>query len=756
MNTVEKEKIVSSDTEKQKWVAPTFMAPLVLSLFIIGAAGLYFWGLFESQNVKLPTLRETEQGISLYDRNDKLLCTVHHDRDCEPVPLSKMSKYVREGVIASEDRHFYEHHGIDIGGMARAAVVNYKAKRIVQGASTVTQQLVRNLYLDKNDRSYQRKLKEAAMSVYVDTHYSKAKILEAYLNEVYFGDGVHGIERAAQHFFNKHAGQLNLSESAFLVGLIRQPSEMARPSNRQLALARRDKILRDLEVCGYISDNDLLSAHKTKLVFKSGPEKLRWPYYVSPVLEQVRRELGDKMWTQEWKVYTNLDPKTQALAESVLNKAIKNAPKGIDQGALVTMSVKDGAVLAIVGGVNDANHWNRALAAHTAGSIFKPFVYLAGLVQGTIEPETVINDAPLSVAADAFSKVWEPKNFDKSFHGWMTARNALAFSKNVCAARVAIETGLNEVICIARAAGLDAQLDPYPSLALGSCAVSPLNMTTAYATLARGGVFMQPQLVRAIRTESGKDYKVYQAVGSKQLDSEKVSQLVDVLQDVVRYGTGTRASLAGIPVAGKTGTADKGKDIWFVGFTPDTVTTVWAGNEHNKPIANKDVTGGKVMAGIWHQVMHGFYQSHPMPKGLSFPKPAHALISSVPQMYDLQMAVSTSAPALANEQSLTNRFAALQGNVVEYNALVKKVYDSGIAKVGDLMALNTALVSLREPTPGQWTDTAAASIDTTASAALPSQHPQVMRAASMNGDMGEIAPQPAQSQEIAGTSQMWQ
>lgn len=754
MNTLEKEKLLSSE-EQKKSVPPIFLAPLVLIVFVIGAISLFVWGRFESQNIKLPTLRETEQGISLYDRNDKLLCTVHHDRDCEPVPLDKMSKFVREGVIASEDRHFYEHHGIDIGGMARAAIVNYRAKHIVQGASTITQQLVRNLYLDKNDRSYQRKLKEVSMSVYVDTHYSKAKILEAYLNEVYFGDGVHGVERAAQHFFNKHANQLNLSESAFLVGLVRQPSEMARPSNRKLALGRRDKILRDLQICGYISDKELQDAQNTKLVFKSGPEKLRWPYYVAPVLEQVRKELGDNMWTQEWKVYTNLDPKAQALAESVLTKSIKNAPKGIDQGAMVTMSVKDGAVLAMVGGVDDDNHWNRALAAHTAGSIFKPFVYLAGLVQGTIEPETVINDAPLSVAADAFSKVWEPKNFDKSFHGWMTARNALAFSKNVCAARVAIETGLNEVISIARAAGLDAQLDPYPSLALGSCAVSPLNMTTAYATLARGGVFMQPQLVRAIKTEKGKDYKVYQSVGSQQLDSEKVSELVDVLQDVVKYGTGTRASLGSIPVAGKTGTADKAKDIWFVGFTPDTVTTVWAGNEHNKPIANKDVTGGKVMAGIWHQMMQGFYQSHPMPKGVSFPKPAHALISSVPQFYDLQMAASSSAPAQANEQSLLNRFSALSSNSTEYGALAKKVYDSGIAKLGDLMALNTALVSLREPSPSPWANSSDGRVDTTASAAAAQPGPAILRTASDDMD-DEMQPAGAsETQAIAGTSQMW-
>lgn len=754
MNTLEKEKLLSSN-EQKKWVPPIFLAPLLLIVFIVGAISLFVWGRFESQNIKLPTLKETEQGISLYDRNDKLLCTVHHDRDCEPVPLDKMSKFVREGVIASEDRHFYEHHGIDVGGMARAAIVNYRAKRIVQGASTITQQLVRNLYLDKNDRSYQRKLKEVSMSVYVDTHYSKPKILEAYLNEVYFGDGVHGVERAAQHFFNKHANQLNLSESAFLVGLVRQPSEMARPSNRKLALGRRDKILRDLQICGYISEKELQDAQNTKLVFKSGPEKLRWPYYVAPVLEQVRKELGDKMWTQEWKVYTNLDPKAQALAEAVLTKSIKNAPKGIDQGAMVTMSVKDGAVLAMVGGVDDDNHWNRALAAHTAGSIFKPFVYLAGLVQGTIEPETVINDAPLSVAADAFSKVWEPKNFDKSFHGWMTARNALAFSKNVCAARVAIETGLNEVISIARAAGLDAQLDPYPSLALGSCAVSPLNMTTAYATLARGGVFMQPQLVRAIKTEKGKDYKVYQSVGSKQLDSEKVSELVDVLQDVVKYGTGTRASLSGIPVAGKTGTADKAKDIWFVGFTPDTVTTVWAGNEHNKPIANKDVTGGKVMAGIWHQMMQGFYQSHPMPKGLSFPKPAHALISSVPQFYDLQMAASASAPAQANEQSLLNRLSALSSNNAEYNALAKKVYDSGIAKVGELMALNTALVSLREPAPNPWGNYNEVQVDTTASAAAAQPGPAILRSVSADMDDEMQASGASEAQAIAGTSQSW-
>lgn len=659
---------------------PNPLAPNIVFFLLFLFGWISLWDLFLIREVKLPTLKEAASGVKLYDRNDRLICTVHEDRDVEPVPFSKISPHLRNAVVAAEDRHFFDHIGVDPSSIARAFVANYKAGKIVQGASTIPQQLVRNLYLDPEDRSYSRKLKEAIMALNVSLHYSKDKILETYLNEIYFGAGAHGAERAAQKYFNKHAKDLSIAESAFLVGLIREPSRLSQERYRKDAMARSRDVLQDMKNEGFITDAELKQATGAVLNFKHGPERLRYPYYMGCVLTQVQQELGDKLWKNEWHIYTNLDMKAQQESEKILNKSIKSAPRGIDQAALVTMSLKDGAVLAIVGGVGEKTRWNRALAAHTAGSAFKPFVYLAAMIQGSISADTLINDAPLRVEQDKYSPVWEPKNFDGRYSGWTTVRNALAFSRNVCAARVALETGLGEVVRIAREAGIRTQMDPYPSLALGSCAVTPLNMTTAYATLARGGIQMAPRFIRRIENEKREKYHEYASPGSSEFDSEKVAQLVDVLRDVVRYGTGTRAALPGIAVAGKTGTADQSRDLWFVGFTPDTITTVWAGNDQNNAVKNKQVTGGRVMAGIWRQVMQSFYRTHKPPYGQDFANPVKAFISSVP--IDLSRYTS---------ESEGEQYSGLAVNGEAYPSYAKRINKTGIARAEDLVALRKVI-----------------------------------------------------------------
>lgn len=591
---------------------------------------------------ELPTLRETGKGVSIFDSNNHLLCTLHADRDRQPVPLSAISPNMRNAIVAAEDRRFYQHPGVDAQGIARALWMNYKAGRIVSGGSTITQQLARALYLDKEDKSIQRKLKEVFLSWDIDQQYSKAKILETYLNEIYFGGGVYGIERASNHYFNKRAAALSASESAFLAGIVRSPSILGAPRNRKAALARQLIVLKNMQECGYLSQDERTVAQSSRLAFKPGRHTVPHPYYVAYVMQIVQRELGDDLWRYNWNVYTHLHMKTQEAAESILGKGIASAPNGINQGALVTMSVKDGAILAIVGGVGKQaeNPWNRALFPHTAGSAFKPFVYLSGLIDGIIQPDTIVDDSPLTINDDPLPP-YEPKNFDGRFLGWMPVRSALAMSRNVCAARMAQEVGLTRVVEVAHAAGIKSQLDPYPSLALGACAVSPLDMTTAYATLARSGVRMEPQLVRRIHSDDTNRDKVFQATPRSDFPAEPVRQLVDAMQDVVRSGTGTQARLPGIAVAGKTGTADKSKDIWFVGFTPDTVTAVWGGNDKNVAVQGQHVTGGGVMAGIWRQYMTAFYRLHKPPTGIAFAAPSERLASSMPG-YDYYEPVTVS------------------------------------------------------------------------------------------------------------------
>ena len=325
---------------------------------------------------------------------------------------------MKNALLAAEDRHFYSHPGIDPSGVVRALWRNYRAGRVVAGGSTITQQLVRNLYLDKTDLSLRRKMKEAFLSWDVDHHYSKAKILETYLNEVYFGGGVYGVDRAAEHYFNKHAAHLTIAESAFLAGVIRSPSVLGAPENRKLSVAREQTIIGKMAEYGFISQAEAVQARSSPLIFKAGPNAVPYPYYVAYVMQVLQRRLGDDLWKYKWNVYTYLNVRTQQLAESTMNKGIKSAPHGIDQGALVTMFVKDGAVLAIVGGVGKSGDspWNRALFPHTAGSSFKPFVYLAGLIDGIILPDTMIDDAPL-VIEWAGSPKYAPRNFDGRFHG---------------------------------------------------------------------------------------------------------------------------------------------------------------------------------------------------------------------------------------------------------------------------------------------------------------------------------------------------
>lgn len=648
---------------------------------------------------ELPTLQDANKGVQFFDGNNKFLCTVRADRDREPVPLDKVSKSMRNALVSAEDHHFYEHHGIDFIGIARALKRNREAGRIVEGGSTITQQLVRNLYLDKNDKSYMRKIKEVFLSFDAENRFSKAKIMETYLNEIYFGGGVYGVERAANNYFDKHASELTVPEAAFIAGLIKSPSVYGNPKNRALAVQRQHEVLNKMAEYGYISSAEAATYKSQQLAFKHGASPVQHPYYIACALEEVKKEMRPKMWTEGLKVYTNLDPAAQKVATAKLTRGIKNAPRGVNQGALVSMRVSDGAVLSMVGGVGgyEDNQWNRAIFPHTAGSCFKPFVYLAGLMNGVIEPDTMINDEPISLKAVG-GEEWKPKNFDSRFKGWVSVRDALINSRNICAIRIATAVGIERVIDAARAAGLSgAKMDPYPSLALGTCAVSPLEMATAYGTLARNGAYMPPQMIRKIETSDGKLVREFAATASANLPAATVATLVDAMQDVVNRGTGTQARLGGIPAAGKTGTADGARDIWFSGFTPDTVTVVWGGSDKNQAVKGHNVTGGTVMAHIWHDYMTAYYQLHRPTKTLAFAKADVKFAGPLPELNDETLLTTDAAtvdvsdlskltqvePTTVNPEQLANNVPTILANAIEAK-------EKGIGKAFIVLAAEAA------------------------------------------------------------------
>lgn len=580
--------------------------------------------------ISLPSLNAQKGNVQVFDRYDRLICTVHEEKNVEPVPLDRISVNMRQAAIAAEDKSFYQHFGLDPAGIGRAIVKNFEAGRVVEGGSTITQQLVKTLYLNPEDRSLWRKAEEACISLLINASHSKNKVLETYLNQIYFGKGAYGIERASLAYFNKHASQLNLAESAYLAGLIKAPSELSQKANLKEALKRQHRVLDAMVESKLVTESQAAKAQTAKLRFSDGDYPLKYPFYVNHVISIAKNEIGDKLWTKPLSIYTNLDPAAQQAAELTLQRGVAHAPRGINQGALVSISLEDGGVLAMVGGVGGYGKvsWNRAINPHTAGSAFKPFVYLAGLINGAVQPDTMVDDIPLSLQMPDGS-IYSPRNFDDGYMGTITVRDALAKSRNVCAVAVGQKAGMNNVVLTAQAAGITTKMEPYPSLALGTCAVSPLEMANAYATIARSGLYVQPSFVRRITSKDRSINKVFEQNREQKLPVENCRQMVDALMDVVSRGTGTRAYLPGLPTAGKTGTADKAKDIWFVGFTPDVVTATWAGNDDNRPVAGNHVTGGSVMAGIWHDYMQGYLAKHPA-ETLAFAGPEHPLTKDAP------------------------------------------------------------------------------------------------------------------------------
>jgi penicillin-binding protein 1A len=580
---------------------------------------------------------EPIEAIQLLDRNDHLICVVEGDQDRRVVPLTQISLQMQQAMLAAEDHHFYEHHGINFVSIGRASIANLTKGHVVEGGSTITQQLVKNLFFTDAQRTMDRKVKEALMSWEIESRYSKEKILEMYLNQVFFGNNAYGIERAATKYFDCSAAELNLGQSAFLAGLVKAPSELGTVANRQAAFDRQHEIIDKMVEYGYITQAQANVAKAKKLVFRKGSNPLqKYPYYVTAVLEQLRSHMSQsEMRQQGLRVFTNLDPQVQDAAEKVLNDDLKKAPKGVSQAALVTVNVPDGAVLALVGGVGNfwQHQFNRATNPHTAGSSFKPFVYLTALLQNKLAQDSMVDDKPLVIHQPYGLPDYAPKNFDHKFYGRIPLRKALALSRNVVSVRIAQLVGIDSVVETARQAGITTKLEPNLSLALGSSAVTPLEMAGAYATFSRMGIAIKPQMIRQIQNNRGQVIEVFESKADKVFPVEPVARLVDMMQDTVRYGTGTQAKLADRPVAGKTGTADAAKDIWFVGYTPDMCTAIWGGNDENLPIPGQHVTGGDVMAKIWRDYATQYYLVHPTPPG-SFVAPTKSVPENTDQKTD--------------------------------------------------------------------------------------------------------------------------
>lgn len=560
--------------------------------------------------------------IEIYDYKDQFVGVLQGKEDRQVVKLSQIADSMKQALLAAEDNDFFHHSGFSVISVLRALITNIKAGHIVQGGSTISQQMVKNLFIKEDERykrTMTRKILELLIAFEVEQKFSKEKILEIYLNQVYFGNQAYGIERAAHRYFSKSAAKLNIEESAYLAGLLTAPSYLAK--NLNAAMKRQNYVLDKMYEQGYINKKDYQKAKSSKLQFKRSSGNLSlFPYYFSYVEQQLTKRFNrNDLKSTGLKVYTGLDPVAQRIAEESMEIGIANAAAGINQAALVSIDVESAEIRALVGGVG--NFWeyqyNRATNPHTIGSAFKPFVYLTAFMEGAIDPSSIIEDEPISIPDG--NHYWTPKNFDGEFHGSMTARAALVFSRNVPAIKVAMKAGMQDIVRTAKAAGISTEIKPLLSMALGAAALTPLEVATAYSTFARGGVYVEPILIRKITDAHGKTLEVNRPLAKNSLPEIYVGQLVSVMEDVVNYGTGAMANIPERAIAGKTGTADGSRDIWFIGFTPDYVTAVWCGNERNREVLSRYATGGSTPAWIWKEFTTKYYDAKPKaPREFSF------------------------------------------------------------------------------------------------------------------------------------------
>ena len=518
------------------------------------------------------------------------------------ISFGELPSSLVDAVIATEDRNFYHHFGIDPFGLARAMIANIRAHHVVQGGSTITQQVAKNVFLT-SERSFTRKLKEMLLALKLERRFTKEDILSIYLNRVYLGAGNYGVDAAAHRYFDKSARQLTLSESAIIAGLLKAPSRFAPTSNPVLSRNRATQVIVNMQEAGYLSEQQSIRARDE--LIKSMAERKRSSqsifYFSDWILDQIPEYIGNVQ--EDIVVTTTLNTQWQALAEkSVIDVMDKEGPThNATQAALLSMT-PDGAVRAMVGGRSyAASQYNRATQSlRQPGSAFKLFVYLAGLEDG-LTPSTMMEDHPISVKI--VGGYWQPHNFNNKFLGTISLKDAVTDSVNTVAVQVAQRVGLERVISMARRLGISTDLEPLPSIALGATEVTLIELTNAYAHLASNGAIVNPYGISQINTSKGE--LIYQRTSSGNgyvLNSSTVGMMNDMLMSVVNSPAGTgKAAQIGRPVAGKTGTTSDYRDAWFMGYTPDLVTGVWVGNDNNTPM--KKVTGGMLPAQIWHAYM---------------------------------------------------------------------------------------------------------------------------------------------------------
>jgi penicillin-binding protein 1A len=514
------------------------------------------------------------------------------------LPYDLIPPHVVDAVVATEDRRFFDHFGVDPAGLMRAAFANLRARRFSQGGSTLTQQLAKNLFLSP-ERTLSRKVEELVLALWLEVRLSKKDILELYLNRVYFGGGAYGIEGAAQRYFAKSARDLTLAEAAVIAGVLKAPSKFAPTASTTLARARARSVMAKMAAAGFITPETEQRVLRQPIKFadmRHAHESSGLEYAIDAVLERLPQLAASDQ--REIIVETTIDAGLQKAAQSRVQALMNTEGEAAEAGqtGLVVLDTS-GGVRALVGGRSYADsQFNRALKARRQpGSAFKTFVYLSALEHG-LSPDSTTYDLPIVVDG------WSPRNEGGNYRGQVTLRQGLAQSINTVAVRLHMDVGPKRTVAMARRLGITSPLREGPALALGTAEVSLLELTSAYGVLASGGYRLEPHLITRVRTASGKSLYQRPVVASAEVVApQHVGAMNDMLNAALVSGTGRRAGLAKHPAAGKTGTTQDFRDAWFVGYTAHLVGGVWIGNDNGRPMNR--VMGGNLPARLWREVM---------------------------------------------------------------------------------------------------------------------------------------------------------
>jgi len=553
-------------------------------------------------------------------------------RDRRPVRRAELPEHVVRAVLAAEDATFFEHPGISLSGLLRAVWVNARSGEVLQGGSTLTQQLVKNLYLSP-ERTVLRKIREAVLSLFVELRFDKEAILEAYLNEAYWGrvGGLNllGIGAAARAWFGCDAGELDVAEAALLAGMLRSPGGLDPARHPEASRARRDEVLERMHSLGWLErDAWLAAAADPPVLARPRMAPRTRAYFLDAVAREARRRYAlEELRSRGYTLLTTLELDDQLTGEEILADGLKQgeqtgAEPGL-QGSLLSLDPRSGEILAWVGGRSyPASQFDRVELAHRQpGSAFKPVIFAAAFARGTATPSTLLEDAPLVL--EVAGKRWEPQNVDRKFRGWVTARQALEDSVNVATVRLGERTGWDRVVETAHDLGIEAPLRPLPALGLGALEVTPKSLASVYATLASGGWRSEPRLLRAVLGPDGAPLAGGELPRPRQVVSPQVAfQVSYLLEGVLDRGTGASVRSLGLAdrLAGKTGTTNGGRDSWFVGFSPERATLVWVGYDDNR---STRLSGSRAALPIWTRFMlarrpPGGYDALEPPDGVHF------------------------------------------------------------------------------------------------------------------------------------------